>query len=61
MVRARRLIIVALLNANFLKLIRLQSLFTHTAGRDIKVVTVMMSYADVAISTGNPIALVSVF
>jgi hypothetical protein len=42
--------------ADFLELIRLHGLLTHTTGCDIKMITVVVSYADIAITTGNPVA-----
>jgi len=41
---------------DFLELIRLQCLFSHTRWGDIEVVSIVMSYADIAVSAGYPIA-----
>jgi hypothetical protein len=46
---------------DLLELIRLQSLLADSTGSDVKVISVVMAYGDVAVSAGDPIALVGFY
>ncbi len=56
MIYSRRLIIITFFNPNLFELVWLHSLLTNAAGCDIKVITVVMTNAYIAITTGNPVA-----
>jgi hypothetical protein len=43
----------------FLKLIRLQGLFAHARRCDIKMISVVVSYADITVSAGDPVSAIS--
>jgi hypothetical protein len=45
-------------NLDLFELIRLQCLLAHTAGSNIEVITVMVAYAHITISAGDPIPFV---
>jgi hypothetical protein len=48
-------------DTDFLELIRLQGLLTHTTWCDIEMISIMMPDADVAVSAGDPVAAVCLY
>ena len=46
---------IAFYDRNFLELVRLQCLFAHTGRCDVKVITIVMTYRHISISTGDPV------